>query len=1392
MRHRRIVSLMCASLLAVGLAGTITPAAEAAPSSDTWGYVTTPKKADGSLDFTDPAGGWTDRGSLAMGTMVGFLNLQRSGIDYTIAVTTPYAGMAGTPYLLVANTIDNRAVNQTWSYSYSGGTGSTSGIWVTTAAGRAWIQLESVTYYSKSEAGTLAVAVTGTATVVGAAAPNLLFSEVLDVTNDGRLVHNLTFTNIGSATMTGAAFSALLDTDLNRNDNIPIMSNGDHSAYIDDGDARLYLDLLKGGQMLAGPWPDAYSGTGLDALNDYVSVTGIPQDSTVFSGRDTAVYYGLDPVDLAPGQSVSLAFDERLYAPTEIGTVNVVYVDDDNHGAVVPPDPAAVTLFSGDAGQPVGFTSADAIAPAGYAVASIDNVATFTDSPQTITVHLVQQVTEVSVEVTRTITFVGTVNCDPAPVVQSVTWTGTTNALTHETTYTTTQAYPAVTSPAVSCAGADFVPDIATVPATTVPGSTTTLPANTTVTVTYSLTPLTTTRTIHYQGAGTATPADVVQSQTWTRTVDPVSGDIVYADAIGLPAVTSPVLPGYTVNPAAVPAVVPSSGTTAPVDTTAVVTYTAFGGVSVVYVDDDASGAVVAPDPAAQISFSGSVGEPVGFTPAMAIAPAGYTVGSIDNVDTFSAAAQTITVHLVHHLTQTEVAVTRTIQYTGTVNCDPPALVQSVTWTATTDDVTQATTYTAASGYPAVPSPAVSCAGADFTADPATVAATPTPGPATTLPANTTVTVAYSLTPVTTTRTIHYQGAGSDTPPDVVQTQTWQRAVDAVSGDIVYTDAVGLPAVDSPVVDKYIVDVATVGAIAPSVTTTEPTDSTRTVTYTETSSVTVVYVDDDASGATVPPDSRAVVAFSGNVGDPVGFSAADAIAPVGYVVATIDNVDRFTSAAQTITVHLTHHLTQTQSVVTRTITYTGTVNCDPAPVVQSVTWTGTTDDISGATTYRPASGYPALPSPAVSCAGADFTANPATVPATAAPAPTQTLPANTTVTVTYRLSPITTSRTIHYQGAGALTPPDVVQSLTWDRTVDPVTGDIVYANAEGFDAVATPPLDQYVVDIASVDATGPTTTTTRPVDLTVTVTYTETSSVAVVYVDDDASGATVPPDARAVIAYSGNVGDPVGFTAADAVAPVGYVVASIDNVDSFTSAAQTITVHLVHHLTEVSAAVTRTITYSGTVNCDPTPVVQSATWTGTTDDVTGQTTYTTTSGYAAVPSPAVACAGVDFVVDPATVPATAVPGPADHLPANTTVAVTYSLTPLTTTWTVHYQGAGQATPADVVQTVAWDRTVDPASGDIVYSRTTELDPVATPAVANYTVDAATVTPALADVSSIPPTNTTVTVTYTAIPVVAPTGGAVAPATPAGGLAWLAGLLGLGGLAVGLARRRVVG
>jgi len=97
-------------------------------------------------------------------------------------------------------------------------------------------------------------------------------------------------------------------------------------------------------------------------------------------------------------------------------------------------------------------------------------------------------------------------------------------------------------------------------------------------------------------------------------------------------------------------------------------------------------------------------------------------------------------------------------------------------------------------------------------------------------------------------------------------------------------------------------------------------------------------------------------------------------------------------------------------------------------------------------------------------------------------------------------------------------------------------------------------------------------------------------------------------------------------------------------------------------------------------------------------------------------------------------------------------AICPAMQTLPTTRTVHYTGAGTSTPKDSVSTIVWTMTTDPATGDTTYTADpAEYPAVASPSVAGYTPDQATVAASSVTTTTTKPTSSTVTVTYTAVP-----------------------------------------
>ncbi|MCL2471210.1 MAG: hypothetical protein FWF25_05650, partial [Propionibacteriaceae bacterium] len=1039
------------------------------------------------------------------------------------------------------------------------------------------------------------------------------------------------------------------------------------------------------------------------------------------------------------------------YKPTT-QVANIVYVDNDLSGAVVQPAPGTTTRLTGPSGSAIGFTEDTARAgiPAGYVFVGMDNVASydFVDAvDQTITVHLAHDMGTANLTVARTIHYVGAGASTPADTVQPITWTATTDHATNTVVYTTTSTqYPGVTTPGID----GYQPDVAQVPALPVTSPTQTKPESSTVTVTYSpttqtvkvvyvdddsngaeVTPVAGTvttltgpsgssvgfteaqaqagvpsgyvyksvdnvttfdfqdavdqtitvhliqdhadgqvrvsRTVHYEGAGSSTPADVVQPMVWSSTTNLVTGNVVYStSSTGYAAVDSPRVDGYQADVAQVPAVSVTSPTSVkPESSTVTVTYSpTTQTVKVTYVDDDSNGADVTPAAGAVTTLTGPSGSSVGYTEAQAQAgvPSGYVYKSVDNVTTFDfedAVDQTITVHLVQDYADGQVRVSRTV---------------------------------------------------------------------------------------------HYEGAGSSTPADVVQPMVWTSTTNLVTGNVVYsTSSTGYAGVDSPRVDGYQADVALVPAVpVTSPTSVKPVSTDVYVTYSPTmQTVKVVYVDDDSNGALVTPVAGAVTQLTGLSGSAVSYQVSDAKAgvPAAYVYSSLDNVDAYDfvdAVDQTITVHLVHGYDTNSLAVARTIHYVGAGSVTPADVVQPMTWTETTNLVTGVMVYTTTDqGYPAVATPALDGYQADAAQVPAKTPVT----PSSDEPKSETVTITYtpttqtvnvvyvdddlNQAPVTpvagtiirltgpsgsavgyteqdakagvpaayeyksvnnvdtfdfvdaadqtitvhlvhgystgelpVTRTVEYVGAGTFTPKSVVQPMAWTATTDKVTGDIVYTSTDPmYPSVETPDVAGFKADlmlVPQVKMDSP--TPDKPVSMTVTVTYAPTTQIVnVVFVDDDAGGATVTPVTGTPTKLTGPSGSKVGYVedAAKKGVPSEYVYVSLDNVDAYDYADdtdQTITVHLKQGYQVTTMETTRTIEYVGAGNSTPQAVVQPITWTVTKNLVTTAETYTTDSaGYPAVTTPVVD--GFTTTID--EVPALSVAKSTEVEPQSLTVVVPY-------------------------------------------------------------------------------------------------------------------------------------
>ncbi|MDR1213357.1 MAG: hypothetical protein LBK54_04605 [Propionibacteriaceae bacterium] len=441
-----------------------------------------PRTANGAVDFSGPA--WT---ALTPSTGDALITDQfvRNDVPYRLDVRVPWMGSSfswdANP--LFANVITNERDGDSHTYSYNGGNAHTSSFVLATSSGLKGFRCDTGRpYYIGAWQGTPVAA--RECEDRQSADSYLKLSDVLRATADGRVVHDITLTNVGSVPVTGLTFGAWLDTALDGNDNVPLIKSATNALYLQNTSFRLYLALTGGDAMVAGAW--IYHPGSFGAFAD---VSDFAAGDVIVSDVDSSVAFLVLDRTLAPDQSLTMSYEERVFSVAELapGQAHVTLVDDDSSGAeVAPVDPAAAEL-TGEPLTEISFSWDDAagLAPAGYVVSSIDNVTLYDDNNSTvqqIVVHLAHASTVSSVTQTRTITYAGAGAATPPAVVQSQDFEARTDQVTGVTTYANGTGLAAVPNPVVPgyrALGPDLPAVAPNAPATT------TRPADSAVTIQY-------------------------------------------------------------------------------------------------------------------------------------------------------------------------------------------------------------------------------------------------------------------------------------------------------------------------------------------------------------------------------------------------------------------------------------------------------------------------------------------------------------------------------------------------------------------------------------------------------------------------------------------------------------------------------------------------------------------------------------------------------------------------------------------------------------------------------------------------------------------------------------------------------------------------------------------
>ena len=252
------------------------------------------------------------------------------------------------------------------------------------------------------------------------------------------------------------------------------------------------------------------------------------------------------------------------------------------------------------------------------------------------------------------------------------------------------------------------------------------------------------------------------------------------------------------------------------------------------------------------------------------------------------------------------------------------------------------------------------------------------------------------------------------------------------------------------------------------------------------------------------------------------------------------------------------------------------------------------------------------------------------------------------------------SMTVRYHGAGSQTPADQVQIATWTRTVttDKVTGSVVNttdwtSDKANYDAVPSPVIPGYTVDIATVPSEAVTQENIIK-DVHYTAQNTAQTQKVTYTVVDETTGQTLENQVELTNGESGTVLPAAAQTKYDTVIASylaqGYEVVSKDELpaqfDTDSSVDQNVVIRLKHKTVSVEETkqVSMTVRYHGAGGQTPADKVQTATWTRTvtTDKVTGSVVSTTDwasdkENYDAVPSPVIPGYTVDVAIVPSEV-----------------------------------------------------------------------------------------------------------------------------------------------------------
>ena len=904
---------------------------------------------DNTGDLNAQFSNWTaaDNSTTATGTF------KANGSNYEVTMKGPDG--SGT---LEANTIEKTAEGIAHTYSFNKGTGSTGRYYSVSNGTINWISTLSDTKYytSTNSAGNGMFARVFNS-------DSYQIAETVQVTQDGKIKHDVTIRNKSSKAITGLnGMGVSLDTMLDSDDRIPIYSDGTGGIYIQNGGITLYCSPVVNSNVFAGQWND-------NNQSAYVTANGA-EGTILKDGVDTAVLYETPVTTLAPDQSITFSFAERVLVNTKVVEHLV-----DVTGKTI----AADKVVGGQPGQAYAITPTDV---PGYAYQSTTGDLTgsygledkeITNIYKAIDYTLTTYYTDDTYHtLSPTVIDTAIYHIGDAYQTQEKTFTGyelqsnigtpsgnfgagditifyiykksdqnvtvkyiddatqttlKTDQLTGKsgdpTNYSTATALDGYRSN-----GYSVVSD--GVPANLSYDTDKTVDQVYDVHLTHAIKSSTkkTTRTIHYvvTDGSTQAPADKVQEITWAINTDLVTGEGVATPQAIYQAVETPKL-------------------TATSDAE---------GNQRLYIPDEKKVAEQAIAPTTDLTSLKDSNLTVTYNTA--IAGKGIKVDISD---------QNINIDYIDDATQTTL---KTDHLTGKMGAtadysteDTATELQSQGYKLVLDGVPASLTYDRDTAVDQV--------------------------------YDVHLTHAIKSSTKKTTRTIHYVVTDGSTqaPADKVQEITWAINTDLVTGEGVATPQAIYQAVDSPNLgttsdaegnqQAYVPDQAKVAeqAIAPTTDLTSLKDSNLTVTYNTAivgkgievdvsdQNIKINYID-DVTKATIKTDH-----LTGKMGGTADYSTADTVTELqsqGYKLVS-DGVpasltyDRDTAVDQEYDVHLTHAIKSSTKKTTRTIHYVVTDGSTQAPAdkVQEITWAINTDLVTGEGVATPQAIYQAVETP---------------------------------------------------------------------------------------------------------------------------------------------------------------------------------------------------------------------------------------------------------------------------------------------------------------------------------------------------------------------------------------------------------------------------------------------